>query len=133
MPFFERPSQYRDGLCRDVPVNHEKRGFHLMLPEDIEQLRRGCGIRAVVERQINRWRICRGHSPHRPFRDIEQKRKWSEMRQDRGGDDANQPEHRGNILRGPSPFQICRLLYLDKTMTTEMNPAVAFEEEDAEV
>src|SRR5688572_8501378 len=111
MTLFECPAQYRERLGGDVLVDDEECRGGLVAAEDIEQLRRGSRIRTVVERQVHRWRICWRHSPHCSIRDVEQKRKWSEMRQDRGGDDANQPDHKGNILRGPSPFQTCRLLY----------------------
>ena len=46
--------------------DHEKRGGRVMAQEDIEQLRRGFGIRTVVKRQVDRWGICRRHMPHRP-------------------------------------------------------------------
>ena len=93
----------RCGLRRDVPVDQEEGRPDPMVLQDIEERRRPIRVRAIVKREVDRWRRVRlrRDAPHgsRAMEQLEQK--WKRRRERERCQSRNRKKQRDHawILR----------------------------------
>jgi hypothetical protein len=65
VPFGKHPRDERGRRVGDVTIDQEEGRRRALPRQHVEQVRRGRRVRAIVEGEINRWRIGLRHVPYR--------------------------------------------------------------------
>ena len=91
--FLEGPADDRRRFTRQVLIDDEERGVHAVTRQDVEQLRRGLGIGAVIECEVDGWSRCPRHPPDRFVGNVEEEWKRCHVRQHDHADCYEESKH----------------------------------------